>query len=67
MAGDNLDAKIKLLTGSLDFVVEKSFLCTYACLLLRYGNAGYNNFNAKIEKKQLVSILKAKNEKPKLR
>jgi len=29
MAGDNLIAKIKLLTGSLDVVVEKSFLCTY--------------------------------------
>ena len=67
MAGDNLIAKIKLLTGSLNVVVEKSFLCTYACLLLRYDNAGYNNFNEKIKKKQLVSILKAKNEKPKLR
>ena len=67
MAGDNLIEKIKLLTGSLDVVVEKSFLCTYACLLLRYGNTGYNIFNAKIKKKQLVSILKSKNEKPKLR
>jgi len=49
MAGDNLNAKIKLLTGSLDVVVEKSFLCTYACLILRYGNTGYNKFNAKIK------------------
>ena len=67
MAGDNLNAKIKLLTGSLDFDVEKSFLYTYTCLLLRCDNTVYNNFNAKIKKKQLASTLKAKNEKPKLR
>jgi len=42
MAGDNLNAKIKLLTGSLDVVVEKSFLCTYASLLLRYGNTAFS-------------------------